>query len=37
LGLAVVHSIVRSQSGAITVDSAPGRGARFTVFLPAAR
>ncbi len=34
LGLAVVHGIVAEHGGAIAVDSAPGRGARFDVYLP---
>jgi PAS domain S-box-containing protein len=34
LGLAVVHGIVQSYGGAIRLESAPGRGARFAVYLP---
>jgi PAS domain S-box-containing protein len=34
LGLAVVHGIVRTHRGAIDVESTPGRGATFHVYLP---
>ena len=37
LGLSVVHGIVQAHEGAITVDSQPGKGATFTVYLPAAQ
>jgi PAS domain S-box-containing protein len=33
MGLAVVHGIVTAHGGAITLESAPGRGARFDVYL----
>jgi signal transduction histidine kinase len=35
LGLSIVKSIVESYNGRIWVDSAPGKGATFTVVLPA--
>lgn len=34
LGLAVVHSIIASCGGRITVESLPGKGATFNVILP---
>jgi len=35
LGLSLVMSIVKAANGAIRVESAPGRGALFEVYLPA--
>ncbi|MFT5699228.1 MAG: two-component system cell cycle sensor histidine kinase/response regulator CckA [Desulforhopalus sp.] len=35
IGMAVVHGIVERHGGAIIVDSKPGQGTAFTIFLPA--
>ncbi len=34
LGLSVTHKIITDHHGTITVESAPGRGTQFTVWLP---
>ncbi|HEY7709006.1 MAG TPA: ATP-binding protein [Candidatus Entotheonella sp.] len=34
MGLAVVHGIIASHSGAITVHSTPGMGTTFAIYLP---
>ena len=34
MGLAVVHGIITNHDGAITVESTPGQGTTFTVYLP---
>jgi signal transduction histidine kinase len=35
LGLAIASDIIRAHGGTLTVESAKGRGSRFTVSLPA--
>ncbi len=36
MGLAMVYGIVRNHGGAVEVESEPGKGARFTLYLPLA-
>ncbi len=35
LGLAICHSIINKHDGYVTVNSTPGRGTTFTLYLPA--
>ncbi len=35
LGLAIAHSVIKKHNGHISVESQPGQGACFTIFLPA--
>ncbi|HEB68460.1 MAG TPA: PAS domain S-box protein [Desulfobulbus sp.] len=37
LGLAVAYAIMKKHDGLITVDSVPGKGTTFSLYLPAAR
>ncbi len=34
MGLAVVHGIVKSMKGDVVIESAPGKGSSFSVYLP---
>jgi PAS domain S-box-containing protein len=36
MGLAIVYGVARDHGGAVDVESAPGQGARFTLYLPLA-
>ena len=37
IGLALVHELVKLMNGAIQVESEPGRGTQFTIWLPVTR
>ena len=34
LGLSIVHAVMQAHGGSVTVDSAPGKGATFTLHFP---
>ena len=34
LGLAIVHGIIKRHDGAITVETAPGKGSTFCIYIP---
>ena len=34
LGLSIVHKIIQEHGGTIVVDSIPGRGTKFTMYIP---
>ena len=37
MGLAIVHSIVLNHGGAVTVESTPGQGTTFEIYLPCSK
>lgn len=37
MGLSVIHGIVKAHGGAVRVESEPGKGSMFTVYLPTTR
>jgi two-component system phosphate regulon sensor histidine kinase PhoR len=37
LGLSIVKHLAEAMRGSVSVESAPGRGSRFTVRIPASR
>jgi len=36
LGLSIVKNVIQAHGGRITLESKPGAGATFTIFLPVA-